>query len=368
MKMPVQLLMELETRVTYGTVPRQLLDHPLGERSYQFRAHEFLLRAIGEHYFYYRRGCGIAVERGEGAEVSEEALWLAGSVYSAVACLNGLLPIHASAVAANGLVYAFNAPAGGGKSTVVAALGDLGFPMFCDDTLLLDLSDRERILCLPGHKRLKLQRDALEMTRAVQQESVSAETAKFYARPASGDVGKVLPLGELIYLEVGPEVAIEPIVGIKRFQMVRDDHYTAQLYATAHAFDSSAHFAHLAKLATKVKMARFVRPVDESQFEEGARFLANYLRSRGDKVRKLNERFTETADDDEVVIMRVDTGEFLSLTGTAAAAWSLIDGTRDRAALVSDLALEYSMDEGQVAAEVDEFLKQLARSGLLANA
>jgi hypothetical protein len=77
-------------------------------------------------------------------------------------------------------------------------------------------------------------------------------------------------------------------------------------------------------------------------------------------------RFTETVIDDEVVVMRLDNGEFFSLSGTAAAAWRLIDGTRDRAALIAALAARFDADESLVAADLDDFLAQLRENGLLA--
>src|SRR5437763_1753965 len=98
-KTPAELVMERETRVTYGAVPRRLLDDDLPDMSWQFRDGEFLLRAVGEHYFHYRHGRGITVERAETVDAAEESLWLNGSVYAAVASLNGLVPIHASAIA-----------------------------------------------------------------------------------------------------------------------------------------------------------------------------------------------------------------------------------------------------------------------------
>jgi len=130
-----ELMLERETRVTYGPVPHSLSDERLEESSWQLRGDHFLLRGEGDHYFHYKRGRGVRVERGAGAELADEQLWLNGSVYAAIASINGLLPIHASAIAYHGKVLAFTAPAGGGKSTLVAALGDHGFPMFCDDTL-----------------------------------------------------------------------------------------------------------------------------------------------------------------------------------------------------------------------------------------
>lgn len=84
-------------------------------------------------------------------------------------------------------------------------------------------------------------------------------------------------------------------------------------------------------------------------------------------IAKQTNRFTETDIDDEIVVMRLDTGEFFSLAGTGAAAWRLIDGTRDRAALITALAEEFDGVEGEIAADVDDFLAQLKELGLVAS-
>jgi pyrroloquinoline quinone biosynthesis protein D len=82
-------------------------------------------------------------------------------------------------------------------------------------------------------------------------------------------------------------------------------------------------------------------------------------------LHKLPDRFSETRIDDEVVVMQLDTGVFFSLTGTAAAIWELIDGTRDRSALLADLAAQYACTKDAIAPEVDAFLAQLAKAGLV---
>ena len=272
-----ELMMQRETAVQYGPVPHSLSGEPLAEMSWQMLGGAFLLRGEGEHYFLYRKGDGVTVERGPHADVSEESLWLNGSVYAAVASLNGLLPIHASAVAHDGRVFAFSGPAGAGKSTLVAALGRHGLPLFCDDTLVLDLSDPERIVCLPGHKRLKLRPDAIGLTGAMPQEKVSKTVDKHYALPATGEVGVALPLGELIFLEERPEPAIMPITGAERLVRLQDDHYTARLFDSARKFDRAAQFAHLARLARQIAMARFVRPLDRDRFDEGVALAARHV-------------------------------------------------------------------------------------------
>jgi len=81
---------------------------------------------------------------------------------------------------------------------------------------------------------------------------------------------------------------------------------------------------------------------------------------------KQPDRFAETDIDEEIVVMRLDNGEFFSLAGTAAATWRLIDGTRDRDALVAALAMQFKSAEADIGADVDEFLASLREVGLLA--
>lgn len=279
-KSPVELMLERETRVTYGPVPSGLFAGSLAPMSWQMRPGQFLLRGEGNHYFFYRPGEGITIHRGADADVSEESLWLNGTVYAAICSMNGLLPIHASAVAFDGAVFAFTGPAGAGKSTLAAALGRYGLPLFCDDTLVFDLSDPDRVMCLPGHKRLKLRPDAFALTGAAREEKVSLTYDKYYAEPAAGTVGTALPIAELIFLEDGADPAMTRVTGSERFVRVQDDHQTRFLFEAARPFDRAEQFTHRARLAQQIAMARFVRPCDPVRFDEGVSFAAEYVMGR----------------------------------------------------------------------------------------
>ena len=82
-------------------------------------------------------------------------------------------------------------------------------------------------------------------------------------------------------------------------------------------------------------------------------------------IAKRSDQIAETSLDGEVVIMRVDTGEFLALKDVGATIWALIDGTRDRDALVADLTGEFEGDPTTIAADTDDFLRQLRACGLI---
>ena len=85
-------------------------------------------------------------------------------------------------------------------------------------------------------------------------------------------------------------------------------------------------------------------------------------------ITKQTDRFTEADIDAEIVIMRLDTGDFFSLSGSSAAIWRLIDGQRDRASLLRALANEFQGDEAVMATDVDEFMARLRDMDLLAKA
>lgn len=276
-KTAAQLLMERETRVGYGPVDHDQFGYTIEPGKGHLEDDCYLLRTNDGLSYFYRKGEGITIFRGPDADISEELLWLNGSVYSAVACINGLVPIHASAVVHEGKVFAFTGPSGSGKSTLIAALGKLGLPMFCDDTLVLDLSDADRIVCLPGHKRLKLTSEALELTGAEREEKVGQDIDKYYAGAPAGAVANSLPLAELIFLEEGAGIAIEPITGSERFLRAQDDHYTSKLFVTARHLDRAGQFAHRARLAAQVGMARFTRPLDRDRFQTGVAMAARHI-------------------------------------------------------------------------------------------
>lgn len=84
-------------------------------------------------------------------------------------------------------------------------------------------------------------------------------------------------------------------------------------------------------------------------------------------LKKADGKFNETAIDDEVVVMHQDSGDFFSLTGTARSIWLLIDGSRDRMAVLAALAAEYAVEPAEIDADLDAFLAQLRDAGLLAD-
>ena len=90
------------------------------------------------------------------------------------------------------------------------------------------------------------------------------------------------------------------------------------------------------------------------------------MRSDGARTKQVEATFSETGVDDEIIVMRLDNGEIFALSGTAAAAWRLIDGKRDRAALLAALADEFAADESEISRMSSELPGRLGQRGLIA--
>ena len=78
------------------------------------------------------------------------------------------------------------------------------------------------------------------------------------------------------------------------------------------------------------------------------------------------EAFAETRIDDEIVLMNLASGDFFSLTETAATIWNLLDGTRNRAAVLAALTSQYDAAPEAMANDLDTFLGELRGGGLIA--
>lgn len=268
-------LMHAETRVHHGKVSDSLAGKPVDEGCYSLAQDQFLLRAK-EFSILYSKGEGITIDLRDDVARGAMELMMAGSVRAAIASINGLFPFHASALAIRDRVVAFTGPSGSGKSTIVAALNRGGVPIYCDDTLIID-PERDPPTCLPGHKRLKLWPDAVDLTGAEAMDLVSEQYRKFYCTVGGGDLADPLPLGAIVLLQEGEATQLERLAGGARIAAIMDDHYTAALHQAANGYDRAGRLALLAALARSVPVWRFTRPFSRDRFTATTDFLFDQL-------------------------------------------------------------------------------------------
>ena len=69
--------------------------------------------------------------------------------------------------------------------------------------------------------------------------------------------------------------------------------------------------------------------------------------------------------DDEVVVLDVQQSAYFSVNPTGAALWPLLEKGATRDALIEAVLAEFDVDHGTAEQDVDRFLEDLGRRGLL---
>jgi hypothetical protein len=128
----------------------------------QVAPREYLLNIPEVARYHVCNGRSIRVEIVPGAPAANVSLYLLGSVFGALCHQNGLLPLHASAIASGEAVTAFLGDSGAGKSTLAACLRGRGHTIVADDICLLDPTDPTNPRVIPVAGWLKLWNQSLE--------------------------------------------------------------------------------------------------------------------------------------------------------------------------------------------------------------
>jgi hypothetical protein len=146
---------EYTVQLRLGNVPVSLPNTKHAGTLVEITPEEYLLRIPGTARYYVAHGREIRVEIEPGAPIANVSTYLLGSVFGVLCHQNGLLPLHASAVATGEYVTAFLGESGAGKSTLAACLQRRGYPIVSDDICLLDpAAEPPRVIPVAGWLKL----------------------------------------------------------------------------------------------------------------------------------------------------------------------------------------------------------------------
>ncbi|MGQ7829934.1 hypothetical protein [Altererythrobacter sp. Z27] len=251
-------------RVQRGPSPR-LTGEVIYENPYFRMTREaFVFTTPGGARIHYRQSAQVTLECPDPSLEGECQLYLWGTVMGAVAWLNGMMPLHCSAVEHGGSAIAFTAPSGGGKSTLAAALASRGFRHLCDDTLVIAEQDGTPFAILDG-KPAKLWSDALGLAGVEAGGEVPLLPGKHYAEPPVPHC-EPCPLKHFIILEQGDEVSLEPITGADKLEQLAEAIYRGFVHTARGDHDFHAHMMLL--IAQNVRFWILRRPLDVERFDE----------------------------------------------------------------------------------------------------
>jgi hypothetical protein len=215
-----------------------------------------------------RAGRDVVVEIADGADEDTVRALLLGPALAIVLSQRGLVTLHASAVAFDGLAVAFMGDAGWGKSTVAAVLNRRGRPLVADDVLAVTF-DGGRPYALPAFPQLKLAPEAVGMLgEDPEQLRRVGRGIEKRLRPVPDGFATDPPLlGRVYVLAPGVREGIAPVGSSDAaIEFVRHSFGVRSLHRTAPA----GYLRQAARLARSVPVLRLGRPADVSGLHEVA--------------------------------------------------------------------------------------------------
>ena len=154
-----------------------------------------------------RDGREILIDPLPGTSARNVRLFLLGSALGGILHQRGLLPLHANAIEIGGRGVAFMGHSGAGKSTMAAWFLDRGHCVLADDVCVVTLDQTGQPLAHPGIPRLRLWREAIEVSgRTVDDYELAFDDMdKFNVPTPRPEDNRAIPLDHIYLLEKAEE-------------------------------------------------------------------------------------------------------------------------------------------------------------------
>ncbi|MEM7686120.1 MAG: hypothetical protein AAF293_14935, partial [Pseudomonadota bacterium] len=215
----------------------------------------------------------IAVTPRPDVETGLLRLYIAGSAMGTLFYQRRQLVLHAATLLRPGGMSAIVGPSGAGKSTLAAHLARAGYAILTDDTLPLS-ETAQGFVGWPGARLFKLWSDTLADLdqNAAALETISDRYGKYYVPNPTPIVHEPSRLREIIVLEVGDHIAIDPLDGIEALKAVSDNIYRREFIAPLGL--NAPYFQMLSRLCETTDAVRLTRPRDRQAIPDTVSALA----------------------------------------------------------------------------------------------
>ena len=222
-----------------------------GQRGLWRVGEDAFLRVRNVALYRVRGGGEIAIDPAPGASPRNVRLFLLGSALGALCHQRGLMPLHASAVVAEGRAIAFAGPTGIGKSTLTAHFQARGYEILCDDVCVVSFDAAGRPLAWPGLPRIKLWRDALDRFGLARTdlERTHDDVEKFHLPLPARSRGAPVPLAAVYVLSEAAASApeVQALTGVAAVEALMANIYRPQylrpMSLAPRAFEQTARIA-----------------------------------------------------------------------------------------------------------------------------
>lgn len=197
------------------------------DRFYRLNETEFSMDVKNVGCFYASNGNYISILLYPKATKTMVELYLNGSTYGAILHQRQILPLHGSSFAYKGKGIMLCGESGAGKSSLTASFCKHSARFLTDDVSPIVFKTSKPYV-LPLSDRIKLWKDSLHQLNYANENltQISSDYHKFYF-PIEQPKNFVYPLDIIFILEKHQqnEVNIEEILGIKKFEHLRNEIY-----------------------------------------------------------------------------------------------------------------------------------------------
>ena len=210
-----------DVTIRRGDVPTALAAPESEGVVWQHAGRQTLFRLPRGVRFLIEDGRSIRYAMERGTTPHDVRPFVLSTVWGALAMQRGLLPLHASSVTRGPDLLAFTGGSGIGKSTLAAALGSHGYPLFTDDVLLVGPALAGAGPLCHGHRTLSLGREGLalsgvEAAAPLRMKQGGQGVPKWYAVPARQARQRACRLRRLYFLSYWSNVPGRPPCRVER--------------------------------------------------------------------------------------------------------------------------------------------------------
>lgn len=210
-------------------------------------------------------------------------IFLTGTVFGVLLHQRGNIVLHASAICVNGQAVMFCGASGAGKSTMAAALGQLGHALITDDIGVITLDANGIPVVSPDGRRLKLWNRSIERLglAASRGQKIRDTIEKYYVAPTLTHA-RPMPLSAVYILR---EARPPYLAGIENPNLVdcamllQRNAYRPQLVRRMH--QRAAYFKIAAAVVAKAPIFNLTRALDFAQLPALTATLTEHWRHIG---------------------------------------------------------------------------------------
>jgi hypothetical protein len=228
--------------------------------------------------FLVTRADEVLVAPSAGAADRSILSFLFGPCFGAIAYLNGVLPLHASAIVSGDGCVGFTGQSGAGKSTMVAALSLRGHLVHSDDVCMLRIMPDGELLAWPGIRWVRLTDEtvrALDYVPDLPRPTGRKHTLLLKPLPVPATPRILRAMYVLEESAAGEPASIAQLRGARAAERIISNVYRPQL---AHHVDVwPTVVASCVAVADSVPVYLFRRPLDFSQLADSLDVLEAHL-------------------------------------------------------------------------------------------